>query len=251
MTDHIERNRAAWTAYAPDYVANGHTSWERGTPRWGNFGVEDDRIFPADVEGKDVVELGCGTAYVSSWFARRGAARVVGLDLTGAQLATARALRDQFGLPVALVQGNAERTPFPDESFDIAFSEYGASLWCDPYTWIPEAARILRPGGDLTFLTNGVLLSLCIPETDHEGPATERMLRPYFGLYRTEWPEETGVEFHLGYGDMIRLLRSAGFEVLDLIEIRLPEDATVSVPWVSAQWGHRWPVEEVWKARKR
>ena len=37
--------------------------------------------------------------------------------------------------------------PLPDASFDLAVSEYGASLWADPYKWIPEAARLLRPGG--------------------------------------------------------------------------------------------------------
>lgn len=250
MSDHIARNQAAWTANAPGYVANGRASWRRGTPRWGVFGVEDDRIFPADVAGRDVIELGCGTAYVSSWFVRRGA-RATGLDLTPAQLDTARALRDEFGLPVALVRGDAERTPFPDASFDIAFSEYGASLWCDPSVWIPEAARILRPGGELTFLTNSVLITLCMNETDEEGPAPNRLQRPYFGMHRTEWPNETGVEFHLGYGDWIRLLTASGLDVVDMIEIRPPEGATTSAPWVDGEWARNWPVEEVWKARKR
>ncbi|HEX9696200.1 MAG TPA: class I SAM-dependent methyltransferase [Actinomycetota bacterium] len=250
MSDHVARNRAAWAGYAADYVANAVESWSRDEPKWGVFGVEDERIFPADVAGKDVVELGCGTAYVSSWFARRGA-RVIGLDLTTEQLATARAMCERFALPVPLVQADAERAPFPDASFDIAFSEYGASLWCDPYAWIPEAARLLRPGGELTFMTNSVWISVCIPDTDAEGPATDRMRRPYFGMHRTEWPDETGVEFHLGHGDWIRLLRANGFDVLDLIEIQSPPDATTSYPWVTGEWASKWPVEEVWKARKR
>jgi len=36
-------------------------------------------VLPEDLAGKDAIELGCGTAYVSAWLARRGA-RVVGLD---------------------------------------------------------------------------------------------------------------------------------------------------------------------------
>ena len=57
-------------------------------------------------------------------------------------------------LEFPLLHGNAEAVPYPDASFDFAISEYGACLWADPYRWIPEAARLLRPGGELIFLTN-------------------------------------------------------------------------------------------------
>jgi SAM-dependent methyltransferase len=143
-------------------------------------------MLPPSVDGLDVIELGCGTAYVSSWLARRGA-RPVGIDNSPAQLETARRLQAEFGVEFPLHQGNAEQTPFPDESFDLAISEYGASIWCDPYLWIPEAARILRPGGQLVFLVNGAILMLCAPDAEDE-PATDRLLRDYFGMHRFEWP---------------------------------------------------------------
>ena len=63
------------------------------------------------------------------------------------QLATARALQDAHDLHFPLIHGNAEAVPLADASFDLAISEYGAAIWCDPYLWIPEAARLLRPGG--------------------------------------------------------------------------------------------------------
>ncbi|WP_216843803.1 methyltransferase domain-containing protein [Phytoactinopolyspora alkaliphila] len=44
-------------------------------------------MLPPTLQGKDVIELGCGTAYVSAWMARRGA-RPVGLDNSAEQLAT-------------------------------------------------------------------------------------------------------------------------------------------------------------------
>ena len=38
-------------------------------------------------------------------------------------------------------------------------------------------------------------------------------------MHRFEWPDDDSVEFHLGHGDMIRLLRGCGFEVEELIEL--------------------------------
>ena len=251
MKDYLERNRASWNAAAAEYVRPAVEAWSTDDPAWGVFHVSDDLVgaFPADVGGKDAVELGCGAGYVSAWLARRGA-RPVGIDLTEAQLATARQMQARFGPTYPLIQGDAEALPFADESFDVAISEYGASLWCDPYRWIPEAARVLRPGGELTFLTNGTILTLAVPDSDADGPADETLKRDYFGLHRMEWPDDDAVEFHIGYGDWIRVLRANGFEVLDLIELRPPEGATTRYPWVTAEWARRWPVEEIWKARK-
>jgi SAM-dependent methyltransferase len=116
----------------------------------------------------EVIELGCGTAYVSAWLARRGA-RPTGIDNSAEQLSTARSLQDEHDLHFPLIHGNAEATGLPDASFDLAVSEYGASIWADPYCWIPEAARLLRPGGELVFLTNGTLWILTVSDTEEEG----------------------------------------------------------------------------------
>jgi hypothetical protein len=70
-------------------------------------------------------------------------------------------------------------------------------------------------------------------------------------MHRFAWPDDPSVEFHLGHGDWIRLLRANGFEVEDLVELRAPEGATTRYPYVIADWANRWPSEEVWKARKR
>jgi ubiquinone/menaquinone biosynthesis C-methylase UbiE len=80
------------------------------------------------------------------------------------------------------MHASAEQAPFADASFDLAISEYGASIWSDPYAWIQEAVRLLRPGGQLIFLVNSVLLMLTVPDDDGR-PATERMLRPYFDMH--------------------------------------------------------------------
>jgi SAM-dependent methyltransferase len=177
---------------------------------------------------------------------------VVGIDNSPKQLETAHRLQAEHGLDFPLPLANAESVPYPDGAFDFAISEYGAALWADPYAWIPEASRLLRPGGSLVFLTNSVLTYLAVPDIEAAGPADERLKRPQFGMYRITWPDDNNdsVEFHLAHGDWIRLLRSNGFEIEDLLEIQAPNDATTSYQWMSAEWARRWPCEEVWKARK-
>ena len=249
--DHVRRNRDAWNAYAPDYVDAGERNWAADEPSWGIWSVPESEVgmFPAELAGVDAVELGCGTGYVSAWLARRGA-RPVGVDNSPAQLATARRLQREHGLDFPLIQADAEALPLPDARFDLAISEYGAAIWCDPYRWIPEAARVLRPGGELIFLQNGAILMLAMQELENQ-PAADRLLRPYFGMHRFEFPDTTAVEFHIGHGDCIRLLRRSGFEVVDLIEIQPPAGSTTRYPFVTLDWARRWPSEQVWKARKR
>jgi SAM-dependent methyltransferase len=244
------KNRELWTRSNADYAAeHGRRSWARPDIVWGTWEVPDSelRALP-DVAGKDVVELGCGTAYFSAWLARRGA-RPVGVDVTPAQLETAREQQREHGLDFPLVEADAAETGLPDASADLVLSEYGASIWVDPYRWIPEAARLLRSGGELVFLRNSTLLLLCSPD---DGVAQEALQRPQFGMHRFEWPEG-GVEFHLAHGEWIRLLRANGFEILDLIEIQAPAGAETHeyYDFVTADWARRWPSEEIWRARKR
>jgi SAM-dependent methyltransferase len=248
--EHIELNRAYWDTKAAEFAGPGRELWARVEPTWGIWGVPQSQLpmIPDDVADKDVVELGCGTAYVSAWLARAGA-RPVGIDLSPEQLRTARELQREHELEFPMVLGDAEHLPFADASFDLAISEYGAAVWCDPWRWVAEAARVLRPGGRLVFLRAGVLETLCEPQT---GAASERMLRPLFGLRRLEWddPEGRCVEFQLPHGEMIRLLRSCGFAVEGLVEVQAPEGATTRHPYVTGEWARRWPSEEVWFARK-
>ena len=250
LPEHVARNRAEWDRFAVEYAEPGRRNWA-GEPSWGIWHVPEEQLelLPEDMSGLDAIELGCGTAYVSAWLARRGA-RPVGIDNSQAQLDTARELQQEFGIKFPLIHGNAEEVPRPDASFDFAISEYGASIWCDPYRWIPEAARLLRPGGQLVFLVNAPLLMLCLPDTEN-GAAGERLLRPYFGMRRVEWSDDEFVEFHLPHGELLRLLRDSGFEVEDLIEIQPPEGSTTRYPFVDLDWARRWPCEEVWKARRR
>ena len=247
--DYLPANVEAWTQLAADQRESGRRAWSKAEPTWGIFGVPDDDlgILPAGCTGLRTVELGCGTAYVSAWLTRRGA-RAVAVDPTPSQLQIARELQREFGLSFPLVCAPSEHLPFADDSFDFAISEYGAAIWADPYLWIPQAARVLRPGGELVMLGNATLLMLCVPEEEGVAAGTE-LLRPLFGLHRMEWGEPESIEFHLSHGERIRLLRANGFEVLDLMEIRPEAGATTRYDFVTPEWARRWPCEEVWRAR--
>jgi SAM-dependent methyltransferase len=251
LPDSIGANVAEWTQSNAQFTdAQAEGAWQPQDLTWGVFGVREDAIgLPlGDVSGLDVVELGCGTAYFSAQLAHRGA-RPVGVDPTPAQLATARRMMEATGVSFPLVEAPAERVPLPDASFDLAVSEFGASLWADPQMWIPEAARLLRRGGRLVFLTNSFLSYLCAPDA---GGIAETLQRPQFGAYAMQWPGETGIEYHIANGDWIDVLRANGFEIERLIELKAPPDATKHpyYDYVTPEWAWKWPHEEIWVARR-
>jgi len=244
------KNVALWTQSNREYTdANATTNWALDEIDWGIWGIPESELnVLGDVNGLDVVELGCGTAYFSAWLAKKGA-RPVGVDVTPVQLETARRMMKETGIAFPLVEADAAETGLPDASFDVAVSEYGASIWVDPYRWVPEAARLLRSGGLLAFLRNSTLVILC---SDDEVPAKERLVHAQFGMRRFEWPEG-GVEFHLAHGEWIDLLRANGFEIERLIELQAPPDAETHhrYAYVTAEWAKKWPCEEIWVARKQ
>lgn len=248
--DYVKINAADWDACHDEQMETARRGWTAVEPNWGIFAIPEDvaRILPVDLEGVRTVELGCGTAYVSAWLARRGALPF-GVDPAAGQLGIARQFQDEFGLQFPLVRAAGEQVPLRTGSFDLVISEYGAAIWADPYRWIPEAARLLTPGGELIFLGNSTLLMLCVPDNENL-PATDRLLRAQFGMHRFDWPDEPTIEFHLGHGDWIRLLRANHFEVEDLIELRPPAGTTTSYSFVNSEWARQWPCEEVWRARR-
>jgi len=246
------RNRELWTRVNAEYTDTQATEkWAHDELSWGIWGIpETDLGSPLGaVDGLDVVELGCGTAYVSAVLAKQGA-RPVGVDITPAQLETARRCMAATGIEFPLVEADAGETGLPSESFDLAVSEYGASIWIEPERFVAEAARLLRPGGRLVFMCNSTLLVLC--SSEGEETVGEWLLRPQFGLGRLDWGED-GVDFHLPAGERIDLLHAHGFEVERLIEIQAPPGTGTHryYSYVSAEWGRKWPAEELWLTRKR
>jgi SAM-dependent methyltransferase len=250
--DYLPGNIDAWQKMAVEFVDYAERAWASRDPIWGIWGIPESAVglLPDDMTGLTCIELGCGAAYVSAWMCRRGA-KVVAIDPTPNQLETARRLQQEHELEVVIEEGFAESVPYPDESFDFAISEYGAALWADPYRWIPEAARLLKVDGKLVFLTNSALSVICMPDYETDGPVQPRLLRPYFGLHKTIWPDCPGeTSFHLTHGDWIALLGANGFVIERLVELQASRGSTTSFVWADADWARQWPMEEVWVVRK-
>jgi SAM-dependent methyltransferase len=251
--DYVAVNREGWTRANAEYTdARAREAWAQEEITWGKWHLPESevRVLP-ELAGKDVVELGCGTAYFGAWLKRAGARRVVGVDVTPAQLETARRMDEEFGLGLEFLEENAEQTSLPDASFDLVLSEYGASIWCDPARWVPEAARLLRPGGELVFLRGSTLQMLCMPDDGYVG---EQLVRPQRGLYRLDWLDDyPEVELHPSTSELFAILRSSAFELLDFRELFASEDAVDHEYYstVPAEWAKRWPDEEIWRLRKR
>jgi len=254
LPDYVRQNRALWDAQADDWVASGERGWA-GDPSWGIWHIPESelRLLPDDMSGMRAIELGCGTGYVSCWMARRGAA-VVGIDNSERQLATAQRLATEHAVELELVHGNAEKVSYPDQSFDFAISEYGAAIWADPYCWIPEAWRLLRPGGQLVFLGNHPIAALTMDLTS-DAPAARTLLNPYFGMHRIDWTEgdgsaAMGTEFNLPISEWMRLFSDVGFEIISYHELRPPARGDEVRYFVTADWARDYPSEQVWKLRK-
>jgi len=247
--DYIKRNRTAWERWAPAYADPGRKAWQKPLS-WGIWGIpeSDARLLGGVEAGGHVIELGCGTAAISSWLSRLGL-RPIGVDIVRAQLETAAQLQAEFGVSFGLLCANAEQLHFDDASFDLAISEYGASLWCDPRRWLAEAHRLLRPHGQLILITNSPLLMTCTPPDG--GPVRDWLVRDHFGAPWFEFPDEGAVEFHLTHGEWVRMLNAMGFVLENLIEVQpSPEARARAVGFASLKWARRWPSEDIWVARK-
>lgn len=124
-------------------------------PRWRRALV--DAIAPA--AGERVLDVATGTGMVAAeLLAREANCTVVGLDQSAEMLAGARArfAAGPNNARVELLEGQAERLPFADATFDALTFTYLLRYVDDPPATVRELARVVRPGGRVASLEFGV-----------------------------------------------------------------------------------------------
>ncbi|MEC3919868.1 class I SAM-dependent methyltransferase [Nocardia sp. CDC160] len=197
---------------------------------------EGDWHLLGDIEGKRILEIGCGSAPCSRWLAAHGA-HPVGLDISRAMLDRGLAAMAAGGPRVPLIQAGAEELPFADESFDLACSAFGAVPFvADSGRVMREVHRVLKPGGRWVFSVNHPMRWIF---PDDPGPDGLRATIPYFD--RTPYVEldsegePTYVEHHRTIGDRVREIVAANLTLIDIIEPDWPE-------WLDREWGQWSPL---------
>src|SRR3954447_1554316 len=136
------RHRAMWAS--GDYPSMVETFLLPLGPRL----VEACGIAP----GMRVLDVGAGTGNASIPAAQRGAS-VTASDLTPALLGAGRRRAEGAGVELDWVEGDAERLPFEDASFDAVISSIGAMFAPFHRPVADELARVCRPGGTIGLLS--------------------------------------------------------------------------------------------------
>jgi SAM-dependent methyltransferase len=229
----IRANRSWWDQEAPDYLAEHGEFLGHDRFIWCPEGLDEaEARLLGPVVGRRVLEVGAGAAQCSRWLSTQGA-QPVAIDLSVAMLRQGRAANapiDPWPTPTGadqarLIQADACRLPFADNSFDLACSAYGAVPFvAEPALIMAEVARVLRPGGRwVCSVTHPLRWAL----PDEPGPEGLTVSHSYFD--RTPYVEVddagrlTYAEHHRTLQDRVADLVGAGFRITQLVEPTWPE----------------------------
>lgn len=164
------------------------------------------RGFPATVEladrlpisaGQHILDIGCGLGGPARYMARRFQCRVTGLDITEPFVEAANKLTGLLRMErqVRIERGDGHRLPYPDSSFDGAYTQHVTMNVADRPAFFAEACRVLKPGAFFALTEHGL------------GPKGD----PHYPL---PWSEDGSGAYLATPAETRSFLEKAGFEAI-------------------------------------
>ncbi|MEV4432733.1 class I SAM-dependent methyltransferase [Streptomyces sp. NPDC049555] len=235
----LRTNQENWDARAPVHAASAFYGLDgsRSAEDWfAPFEWKD----LGDLRDRDVLHLQCHLGTDTHAFARRGAARTVGLDFSGESVTRARRIAREAGVDVEFVQADVHEAvdALHGRRFDVIYTGKGALCYLpDLPAWADVVRALLRPGGMLYLVEFHPLLNALGPAPD-PGRQTLELTADYLagrGAIRKDAPHTytdgpplegatTCFEWRHGLGDVVTALVGAGLRVELLRETEL-------LPW--------------------
>ncbi|MFC3127000.1 class I SAM-dependent methyltransferase [Pseudoroseomonas globiformis] len=197
----------------PDFFA-GYSQLSRsvhglaGAPEWPTI----QAMLP-DVTGLRIVDLGCGFGWFSRWAAGKGAADILGLDLSEKMLARARA--ETSDARIRYERADLETLALPEQRFDLAYSALAFHYIADLPRLFATLHGALVPGGHLVFtMEHPVFMAPSHPAW--MAAADGRRVWPLEGYAVegervTDWLAPGVVKRHRMLGTVLNSLVGAGF----------------------------------------
>ena len=247
ISEDAKNNRLAWDKHSQEYQELHGNQLGRKDFVWGVWSIPETELnILGNVEGKRVLELGCGAAQLSIAINYLGG-HVVGIDNSSGQLEHAKKLLEKHEMNFPLHHCSAEELPFLDGEFDIVFCDHGAMTFSNTLPTLKEAYRVLKPGGLFAFNIQSPLHEVCYDEK--EDKVTPKLVKDYFSLGRLT--DEGGmVYFQHPIGKWIQMFLAVGFKIKGFIELKAPDGAKSSYDFVPREWASKWPAENIWKLQK-
>ncbi|HEY3325434.1 MAG TPA: methyltransferase domain-containing protein [Planctomycetota bacterium] len=205
--DFADWNEQMIQRYDPAVFAH-HPS---GAVRW----VENKRTRTvlrklAAQRGDKILDVGCGCGHI---LAQVECAERHALDLSKFMIGLAR---ERLGAKATVVQGDAEKLPFADASFDRVIASSLLAHVLHPDAVVDELRRVVKPGGR-------VIISVCLEENVERGLQWTRTLRLnklFFG--KSDKPQAYSVDYHLHHFTLPRLRETVGSKLKELSLTHVP-----------------------------
>ena len=248
-TEILQQNRTSWNAVA------GHFNGVDALPRYGPFAQSEEelRLFDS-IDGKNVLDIGCGSGHSLLYVSEQGAKDLWGVDLSDNQVK--RAHETLAGLDAQLYCAAMEEDiGLPEAYFDIVYSIYAIGWTVDLDRTFELIYSYLRPGGTFIFSWDHPLYAHLKSEDGHlslEGSYQDEGSVHYANFKGEDAPMTIPKRKFSTY---LNALVKAGFSIEQVVEPDVPHDlketnTEVSDRYYSLYKAQKFPTTFIIKARK-